>query len=108
MQVAQCGAADVPYVMIVLDHIEAQKLFDSDGNVKSLLDSVIAAYGEVSVSLLLIGFQRNLVTLGRQDHAHAIRTGMLPPPLYAAAAHCGCSVSFPVPHCCIRMCRASR
>ena len=85
VQVAPGGAADVPYVMIVLDDTEARALFASDASVKALLDSVIAAYGEVSVSLLLIGFDRHLVAQDRRDHTHAVRTGM-PPPLCPAAA----------------------
>lgn len=63
--------------MVVLDDSEAQRLLDSDSNVKSLLDSIMHAYGEVSVSLLLIGLERSLVTQDRRAHTHAVRTGML-------------------------------
>lgn len=76
LQGASEDVSNVPYIMVVMDDSEVQSLLQSDASVKAFLDTVIKAYGEVAVSLLLIAFKRSLVTKDRRNHTHAVRTGM--------------------------------
>jgi hypothetical protein len=65
----------VPYVTIVLPGAEAEKLLGSEEAIQSFLKEALLAFGSVSFSLLMIGFERYLVSQGRRIHDAAIRSG---------------------------------
>lgn len=67
-------ASTVPYVAIVMQPEDAKQAFLSDDAVQGVLKQVHAAFGEVSLSFLLVGFERHLTTLERRE-ANAFARG---------------------------------
>lgn len=67
--------SDIPYVMVVLQGPAAQEVFASAEGVRRLLSAVHATYGEVTLSLALVGFSRHLVNLERREHDAYVRRG---------------------------------
>lgn len=64
---------------MVLNAKEAETLLQSEAAVETLLGSILAQYGNVSVSFLLIGLERHLMTQDRRQREAAMRTGAVQP-----------------------------
>jgi hypothetical protein len=67
----------VPFVAIIMQHTDAHRALMSVDAVRDVLKQVHAAFGEVTLSFLLVGFERHLVTLERRE-AHAHTCGGVP------------------------------
>lgn len=68
----------IPYIMVVLDPAQATELLSDGKRMAAFLHAVPAAFGPVTLGLLLINLERTLVTRERREYDAAMRSGTFP------------------------------
>jgi hypothetical protein len=71
-------STDIPCVMLVLPAAKAMHSFATAEGVQAVLRAVHGAFGDVSLCLAFVGFERHLINTQRREHDAYVRKGTCP------------------------------